>query len=78
MSIEGVKFCDVCGGAIGVYDVAPVKVDDDGHMLQLHLHNRHSNDCLAQKLIELAEEYANKTLAMLSDGIPQQPVEREA
>lgn len=58
MSIEGVKFCDVCGGAIGVDDIAPVRVNEEGHLAQLHLHNRHSSDCLARKLSELAEQYA--------------------
>jgi hypothetical protein len=78
MSIEGVKFCDVCGGAIGVDDIAPVRVDEDGHLVQLHLHNRRRDDCLAQKLLQLAEQYASGTAAAVSDGSAQEPAQQEA
>lgn len=77
MSIEGAKFCDVCGDAIGIDDIAPVRVDEGGHLAQLHLHNRHSNDCLAQKLSQLAEQYANATLAPESGGSAEEPVRHE-
>jgi hypothetical protein len=78
MSIEGVRFCDVCGGVIGMDDIAPVRVDEDGHMVQLHLHNRHANDCLEQKLTALAQQYSSRALAAVSDESPQEPVQREA
>src|SRR5581483_9917555 len=58
MSIEGIQFCDMCGGAISLHEVAPVRVAESGHLVQLHLHNRHADDCLARKLSELAEQYA--------------------
>ncbi len=58
MSIEGIKFCDLCGGAIYLGDVTAVKIEEDGHLAQQHFHNRHANDCLAQKLAALADEFA--------------------
>jgi hypothetical protein len=78
MSIQGMRFCDVCGGVIGLDDIAPVKVDEDGHLVQLHLHNRHANDCLAQKLTELAEQHLTANLAAVNDGVSQEPVQHEA
>ena len=57
MSIEGIKFCDLCGEAILVYEVAPVKIERDGHFRQFHYHNRHNQDCLAQELSLLHSEY---------------------
>lgn len=78
MSVEGMRFCDVCGGAISSHDVAPVRVEENGHLVQLHLHNRHRNDCLSQKLTELAEQYSNRMLAEMSDAAPQEPVQNEA
>jgi hypothetical protein len=68
MSIEGVTFCDQCGGVIGRYEIAPVKVDEDGHLVQLHLHNRFEHDCLEQMLIQMTEQYASGALAALSQG----------
>jgi hypothetical protein len=59
MSIEGNKFCDVCGGAIGRDDLTAVKIEQQGHLVQFHFHNRHETDCLAQKLMELDEKFAN-------------------
>ncbi len=50
MSIEGTRFCDLCGEAIFQDDLAPVKIEKDGHFHRFHFHNRHSNDCLAQEL----------------------------
>ena len=78
MSIEGVKFCDLCGGAIGRYDITPMKVGEEGHVILLHLHNRHRGDCLAQKLTQLADQYAMGMLAALSDGNAQEPVQHQA
>jgi len=78
MSIEGVKFCDMCGGAISLHDVAPVRLEESGRMVQLHLHNRHSDDCLAQKLSELAEQYAMEALAAVRDKDLHEPVQNEA
>jgi hypothetical protein len=66
----------MCGGAISLHDVTPVRVEENGHRVQLHIHNRHANDCLAQKLIEMADQYSNETLAALSDV--QEPVQNEA
>jgi hypothetical protein len=59
MSIEGMKFCDLCGGAIYLGDVTAVKIEEDGHFAQQHFHNRHANDCLAQKLASLEDEFAH-------------------
>jgi hypothetical protein len=78
MSIEGVKFCDLCGGVIGRYDIAPVRVDEGGHSIQLHLHNRHDNDCLTEQLKQWAEEYANAALAAVSNATVPEPVQNEA
>ena len=50
MSIEGIRFCDLCGEAITLDDLAPVKIEKDGHYQRMHFHNRHSHDCLAQEL----------------------------
>lgn len=58
MSIEGIKFCDLCGGAIFPEDLTPVKIEQDGHYQRLHFHNRHSDDCLAQELSFLETELA--------------------
>jgi hypothetical protein len=62
MSTGGNKFCDVCGGAIGLDDLAPVKVEEEGHFVQLHFHNRHETDCLAQKLMSLNEKFLSDSL----------------
>ena len=78
MSIEGVKFCDICGGAIGRDEIAPLKVDEDGHLVQLHLHNRHANDCLSHKLTELAEAYFSRLQATMSAATSQEPVPNQA
>ena len=59
MSIEGTKFCDLCGGAIDLSDVTAVKIEEDGRVAQRHFHNRHANDCLAQKLAALEDEFAH-------------------
>ena len=58
MSIEGIKFCDLCGEAISLEDLAPVKVEKEGHFQRLHFHNRHGEDCLAQELSLLETELA--------------------
>jgi hypothetical protein len=58
MSIEGTKFCDRCGGAIFLDDLAPVKMEKDGHLQRLHFHNRHGEDCLAQELSVMESELA--------------------
>jgi hypothetical protein len=50
MSIEGIKFCDLCGDMILSDDVAPIRMEKDGHLSQLHFHNRHDHDCLAQQI----------------------------
>ena len=78
MSIEGVRFCDMCGGAISLHDVAPVRVEEDGHLVQLHLHNRRADDCLDQKLDELAQRYAMETLAAVREKDLQEPVQNQA
>ncbi len=59
MSIEGMKFCDLCGGAIFLGDVTAVKIEEDGHFAQQHFHNRHAGDCLAQKLAALEDQFAH-------------------
>lgn len=55
MSIGGINFCDYCGEPVLPYDVAPVKIEEDGHVRQLHFHNRHSEDCLALQLAVMQE-----------------------
>jgi hypothetical protein len=62
MSLEGIKFCDLCGAAIIPVDLAPVKLEEDGHLVQFHYHNRDENDCLAQKLVELTEKFVSERL----------------
>ena len=57
MSFENMKFCDLCGEAIHADDLAPVKLEQDGHLRQFHFHNRHSEDCLAQRLSILHSEF---------------------
>ncbi len=58
MSIEGIQFCDHCGEAIFLDDLAPVKIEKDGHFRRMHFHNRHREDCLAQELSLLETELA--------------------
>jgi hypothetical protein len=58
MSIEGIKFCDLCGEAISHDDLAPIKIEKDGHLQRLHFHNRHREDCLAQEISFLETELA--------------------
>ena len=78
MSVEGVTFCDQCGGVIGRYDMAPVRVDEDGHRVQLHLHNRHENDCLEQMLVQMTQQYASGILAAASQGSAEKTVQYDA
>ena len=59
MSIEGMKFCDLCGGASHLGDLTAVKIEEDGHLAQQHFHNRHEHDCLAQKLAALEDEFVH-------------------
>ena len=56
MSSEGKKYCDLCGEAILLDDLAPVKIEKDGLFQRFHYHNRHSSDCLAQELLLLEIE----------------------
>jgi uncharacterized protein YabE (DUF348 family) len=72
MSIGGVTFCDLCGGVVGRYDIAPVRVDEDGRQVQLHLHNRHTDDCLAQMLIQLMDHDASGVLAPIANASANQ------
>ena len=58
MSIEGIKFCDLCGEAIFPDDLAPVTIEKEGHLQRFHFHNRHSEDCLAMELSLLETELA--------------------
>jgi hypothetical protein len=58
MSIGGINYCDFCGEPIFPDDVAPVKIEEDGHLRQHHFHNRHSDDCLARQLAILDQELA--------------------
>jgi hypothetical protein len=57
MSIEGTKFCDLCGDMIHSHDVAPIKMEKDGHLVQLHFHNRNNQDCLVQQLKLMEEQF---------------------
>lgn len=57
MSIEGIQFCDLCGDMILSDDVAPIKMEKDGHLSQHHFHNRHNHDCLAQQLCLLEAQF---------------------
>jgi hypothetical protein len=63
MSIEEMKFCDLCGGAICLGDLTAVKIEEDGHLSQQHFHNRHPHDCLAQKLAALENEFTHAEAA---------------
>ncbi len=56
MSIEGINICDFCGEPVLRDDIAPVKIEEEGHLHQRHFHNRHSQDCLAQQLAILQSE----------------------
>ena len=58
MSIEGLQFCDLCGEAIFLDDVAPVRIEREGRLQQCHFHNRHNTDCLAQQLSLLESQLA--------------------
>ena len=58
MSIGGFNICDFCGKPVLQDDVAPLKIEEDGHLHQRHFHNRHSQDCLAQQISILQEELA--------------------
>ena len=58
MSFGKINYCDFCGDLIFPEDVAPVKIEVDGHLRQHHFHNRHSEDCLAQELAILDKELA--------------------
>ena len=58
MSIEGTTFCDLCGEPVLAEHIAPVKIEEGGRLQQFHFHNRHSQDCLSQKLSQLTEEFA--------------------
>lgn len=57
MSIQGIQFCDLCGDLILPSDIAPLKMERDGHLSQLHFHNRHEHDCLAQQLCFMEAQY---------------------
>jgi extradiol dioxygenase family protein len=78
MSIEGVTFCDLCGGVVGRDDIAPVRVDEGGHQVQLHLHNRHTNDCLAKMLIQMMDQYASGVLAPAGNGSTEKSAQYDA
>lgn len=56
MSIVGINICDFCGEPVLQDDVAPVKIEECGHLQQRHFHNRHSGDCLSQQLAVMQSE----------------------
>jgi len=58
MSIEGIKFCDLGGGAIFLDDLTPVTIEKEGHLHRFNFHNRHGEDCLAKELSLLETELA--------------------
>lgn len=58
MSISGTIICDFCGEPILLDDVAPVKIEEEGHLRQRHFHNRHAEDCLGRQLEILHNELA--------------------
>jgi hypothetical protein len=53
-------------------------VDEDGHQVQLHLHNRHTDDCLAQMLIQLMEQYAPGVLAPIGNESTGKSIQYDA
>jgi hypothetical protein len=55
--MEEINYCDFCGELVYPDDVAPVKMHKDGRLQQFHYHNRHTQDCLAQKLSMLDREF---------------------
>jgi hypothetical protein len=63
---------------IGRDDIAPVRVDEGGHSVQLHLHNRHANDCLMEQLRQWSEQYCSAALAAVSNARAQEPVQNQA
>lgn len=50
MEREEIHYCDYCGDLVYPDEIAPVKMFKDGRLQQFHYHNRHSEDCMAQKL----------------------------
>jgi hypothetical protein len=59
MSFGKINYCDFCGEMIFPEDVAPVKIEEGGHIRQHHFHNRHPEDCLGQQLAILDKELAH-------------------
>ena len=57
MDREEIKYCDFCGELVYPDDVAPVKITREGRLHQFYYHNRHSDDCLVQKLFMLDREF---------------------
>ena len=60
MSIVGTTFCDFCGEPILRDDIAPVKIEEEGHLRQRHFHNRHREDCLGKQLEILHSELSGE------------------
>ena len=57
MDREEINYCDYCGELVYPDDVAPVRMARDGKLEQFHYHNRHTEDCLSQKLSMLDREF---------------------
>ena len=58
MSFGKIAYCDFCGELIFPDDVAPVKIEETGHVRQRHFHNRNPEDCLGQLLAILDQDLA--------------------
>jgi hypothetical protein len=53
-------------------------VDEGGHLVELHLHNRHKGDCLTQQIDLWTEAYAGAVIAAGKAAWTQEAVQHEA
>ncbi|HKF48334.1 MAG TPA: hypothetical protein VKB38_13310 [Terracidiphilus sp.] len=49
MKIDGILFCDWCNCIIKTGEGTTVRVKATKKVYELHYHNRHENDCVANK-----------------------------
>ena len=60
MTVDGLVICDFCHGVIFPNEGTPVRLEKDGHTHSFDFHNRHSADCLAQKIEQLRLQFAQQ------------------
>jgi hypothetical protein len=58
MLIEGVVYCHLCGQVILPNDGMPAKAFIKGKLCQFNFHNRTPNDCIAQEIRTLEQQFA--------------------